>query len=111
MWGQKVLQASAHSIPSPRFTRRKKKCPKTDEGNPYCQNVLPRTTLSSTGQSHRIGRCHVAQDNPLEDHKRDSKPYRVGQNHRIGRCHVAQDNPLEDHKRDSKPYRLAIGAW
>ena len=77
MWGQKVLQASAHSIPSPRFTPRKKKCPKTDEGNPYYQNVLLRTALSSAGQSHRIGRCHVAQDNPLEDHKRDSKPYRL----------------------------------
>ena len=33
------------------------------------------------------------------------------QNHRIGRCHVAQDNPLEDHERDSKSYGLAIGAW
>ena len=77
LWGQKVLQASAHSIPSPRFMPRKKKCPKTDEGNPYCQNVLLRTTLSSAGQSHRIGRCHVAQDNPFEDHKRDSKPYRL----------------------------------
>ena len=32
-------------------------------------------------------------------------------NHMIGRCHVAQDNPLEDHERDSKSYGLAIGAW
>ena len=77
LWGQKVLQVSAHSIPSPRFTPRRKKCQRTDEGNPYCQNVLPRTTLSSTGQNHKIGRCHVAQDNPLEDHKRDYKPYRL----------------------------------
>ena len=75
VWGQKVLQASTHSIPSPRFALRRKKCLRTDEGNPYCQNVLPRTTLSSASQNHRIGRCHVTQDNPLEDHKRDSKPY------------------------------------
>ena len=75
MWGQKVLQALTHYIPSPRFMPRRKKCPRTDEGNPYCQNVPSRTTLSSAGQNHRIGRCHVAQDNPLEDHERDSKPY------------------------------------
>ena len=75
LWGQKVLQASAHSVPNPRLTPRRKKCPRTVEGNPYCQNELQRTTLSSADQNHRIGRCHVAQDNPLEDHKRDSKPY------------------------------------
>ena len=39
------------------------------------ESILPRTTLSSADQNHRIGRCHVAQDNPLEDHKRDSKHY------------------------------------
>ena len=75
LWGQKVLQASAHSVPNPRLMPRRKKCPRTVEGNPYCQNELQRTTLSSADQNHRIGRCHVAQDNPLEDHKRDSKPY------------------------------------
>ena len=77
VWVQKVLQASAHSIPSPRFALKRKKCLRTDEGNPYCQNVLLRTTLSSASQNHRIGRCHVTQDNPLEDHERDSKSYEL----------------------------------
>ena len=75
MWGQKVLEASDHSISSPKPTPRRKKCPRTNEGNPDCENVLPRMTLSSAGQNHRRGRCHVARDNPLEDPKRDSKPY------------------------------------
>ena len=75
LWGQKVVQASAYSIPSPGFAPRREKCPRTNEGNSYCQNVLPRMTLSSARQNHRIGRCHIAQDNPLEDHERDSKSY------------------------------------
>ena len=36
VWGQKVLEASAHSISSPRPTLRRKKCPGTNEGNPDC---------------------------------------------------------------------------
>ena len=75
MWGQKVLEASAHSISSPRPASRRKKFSRTNEGNPDCQNVLPRMKMSSAGQNHRRERHHVAQDNPLEDPKRDSKPY------------------------------------
>ena len=74
MWGQKVLEVSAHSISSPRPTLRKK-CPGTNEGNPNCQNVLLRTTLSSIGQNHRRKKRHVTRGHPLEDHKKDSKPY------------------------------------
>ena len=51
---------------------------RTNEGSPDCENVLPRTTLSSAGQNHNRGRRHVARDNPLEDRKRDSKPYGLG---------------------------------
>ena len=40
MWGQRVLEVSAHSIPSPRPTLRKEKCPGTNKGNPSCQNVV-----------------------------------------------------------------------
>ena len=40
LWGQKVLEASAHSISSPRPMPRRKKCPGTSEGNPDCQNVV-----------------------------------------------------------------------
>ena len=75
MWGQKVLEASTHSISSPKPTSRRKKCQGTNEGDPDCQNVLPRTTLSSAGQNHGRGRRHVVRGNPLEDRKRDSKPY------------------------------------
>ena len=64
-----------NSISSSRPTPRRKKCPRTNEGNPDYQNVLSRTTLSSAGQNHRRGRRHVTQGNPLEDPKRDSKPY------------------------------------
>ena len=48
LWGQKVLEVSAHSISSPRLTPRRKKCPGTNEGNPDCQNVLPGLSKSST---------------------------------------------------------------
>ena len=75
MWGQKVLEASAHSISSPRPTPRRKKCPGTNEGNANCQNVLPRTTLSLAGQNYERKKRHVARGHPLEDHKSDSKPY------------------------------------
>ena len=77
LWGQKVLEASAHSILSPRPTLRRKKCLGTNEGNPNCQNVLPRATLSSAGQNHGRKKRHIARGHPLEDHNRDSKPYRL----------------------------------
>ena len=77
LWGQKVLEASTHSILSPKPTPRRKKCPRTNEGNPDCENVLPMMILSSAGQNHRRGRHHVARGNPLEDPKRDSKPYEL----------------------------------
>ena len=75
LWGQKVLEALAHSISSPKPTLRRKKYLRSNEGNPDRENVLPRTTLSSTGQNHKRGKCHVARGNPLKDRKRDSKPY------------------------------------
>ena len=68
LWGQKVLEASTHSISNPRPTLRRKKCPGTNEGNPNCQSVLPRTTLSSAGQNHGRKSCHIARGHPLEDH-------------------------------------------
>ena len=73
--GPKDLGTPAHLISSPRPTPRRKKCSRTNEGNLDCQIVLSRTTLSSTGQNHRREMHHVARGNPLEDRKRDSKPY------------------------------------
>ena len=75
VWGQKVLEDSAHSILNPKPTLRRKKCPRTNEGNLDCENVLPRMTLSSASQNHRRGRRHFTRGNPLENPKRDSKPY------------------------------------
>ena len=69
------MASPTRSISSPMPTPRRKKCPRTNEGNPNCQNVLPRTFLSSTGQNHRRGRHHVARGNPFEDPKRNFKPY------------------------------------
>ena len=73
LWGQRDLETSAHSISSPRPTPRRKKCPRTNEGNPDCQNILPRTTLTSADQNHRRGKRHVVRGSPLEDPKGDSK--------------------------------------
>ena len=73
--GPKDLGTSAHLISNPRPTPRRKKCPRTNERNPSCQIVLPRTTLSSASQNHGREKRHVGQGNPLEDRKRDSKPY------------------------------------
>ena len=58
----------------PKAHAEEEEVPGMNEGNPNCQNVLPRTTLSSAGQNHGREKRHVAQGNPLEDHKRDSKP-------------------------------------
>ena len=74
LWGQRDLETSTHSISSPRPTPRRKKCPRTNEENPDCQNILPRTSLTSADQNHRRGKHHVVRGSPLEDPKGDSKP-------------------------------------
>ena len=74
MWGQRVLEALTHSISSSRPTPRRKKCLKTNERNPDCQNILPRMTLSSANQNHKRRRRHVARGSSLDDPKGDSKP-------------------------------------
>ena len=62
--GPKDLGTPAHLISSLRPTPRRKKCPRTNEGNPDRQIVLPRMTLSSAGQNHGREKRHVARDNP-----------------------------------------------
>ena len=59
----------------PKAHAEEKKRPKMNEGNPNYQNVLSKTTLSSTGQNHKRRRHHVARSNPLEDPKGDPKSY------------------------------------
>ena len=72
--GLKDWQIPAHFISSPRPMPRRKKCPRMNEGNPDCQDILPRTTLSSANQNHRRGRRHIARSSPYEDPKGDSEP-------------------------------------
>ena len=73
LWDWRIWQSPAHFILRPRPTPRRKKCPRANERNPSCQDILPRTTLSSADQNHRRGRRHVARGSPLEDPKGDSK--------------------------------------
>ena len=75
--GSKDLGTPTHLISSPRPMPRSKKCPRTNEGNPNRQIVLPRTTITSAGQNHGREKRHVARGNPLENRKRDSKHYEL----------------------------------
>ena len=76
MWGQKIwgprpISYQAHGLwPMPR----RKKCPRTNKGNPDCQDILPRTTLSSVDQSHGKGKYHVTRGSPLEHPKEVPNP-------------------------------------
>ena len=72
--GSKDLGTPTHLISSPRPMPRRKKCPRTNKGNPDCQDILPRTTLSSADQNHGRGKRHAARDSPLEHPKGSSKP-------------------------------------
>ena len=45
--GPQDLGTPAHFISSPRSMPRRKKCPRMNKGNSDCQDILPRTTLSS----------------------------------------------------------------
>ena len=58
--GPKDLGTLSYLISSPRPTPRREKYSRMNEGNPDHQIVLPRMTLSSTGQNHKRGRHHVA---------------------------------------------------
>ena len=72
--GPKDLGTPAHFISSPRFMKRRKKCPRMDKGNPDCQDILLRTTLSSVDQNHGRGKHHVARGRPFEHPKGSSEP-------------------------------------
>ena len=72
--GPKGPKTPTHFISSPRPTPKRRKCPMTNEGNPDCQDTLPRTTQSLVDQNHRRGRRHIAKCNPLEDPKGDPEP-------------------------------------
>ena len=50
-------------ISNPRLTPRRKKCLRTNEKGPNCQEMLPRIILSSANQDHRRKRWHAAKGN------------------------------------------------
>ena len=62
----KNLAIPAHFISSPRPTPRRKKCPRTNEEGPNCQETLPRTILSSANRDHERKKWHAAKGNLLE---------------------------------------------
>ena len=72
--GAKGSRTPAHFISGPRPMPRKKKCPRTNKGNPDCQDILPRTALSSADQNHGRGKRHVTRGSPLEHPKGSSEP-------------------------------------
>ena len=67
--GPKDLGTLAYFILSSRPMPRRKKCPRINKGNPDCQDILLRTTLSSVDQNHEREKRHIARDSPLEQPK------------------------------------------
>ena len=72
--GPKDLGTPTYFISSSRPMLRRKKCLRTNKGNPDCQDILPRTTLSSIDQSHGRGKHHVARGSPFEHPKEVPNP-------------------------------------
>ena len=55
-----------HFISSPWPMPRRKKCPRTNKESLDCQDILPRTTLSSANRDHEMGKCHATKGSLLE---------------------------------------------
>ena len=70
----KDLGTPTHFISNPRPMPRRKKCPRTNKGNPDYQDILPRMTLSSIDQNRGRGKRHIARGSPLEHPKGSSDP-------------------------------------
>ena len=67
--GPKDLGTLAHFISSPWPIPRRKKCPMTNKENPHCQDIPPRTTLSSADRNHGRGKHYTTRGNLLEHPK------------------------------------------
>ena len=69
----KNLATPAHFISSPRPTPRRRKCPRTNEEGPNCQETLPRTILFSTNRDHGRRKRHTTKgslpERPKGKHK------------------------------------------
>ena len=79
--GAKEFGNSAHFISSPRPMPMRKKCPRTNEECPNCQETLPRTILSSANRDHGRKKRHTAKGSlpkrPKEKHKYNGLTIRV----------------------------------
>ena len=71
--GPKDLGTPAHFISGPWPMLRRKKCLMTNKGNPDCQDILSRTTLSSADQNHGRGKSHAVRGSLLEHPKGNPK--------------------------------------
>ena len=72
--GAKDLGTPAHFISGSWPMPRRKKCLMTNKGNPNCQDILLRTTLSSADQNHGRGKRHITRGSPLEHPKGSFEP-------------------------------------
>ena len=61
--GPKNLETPTHFISSTRPTPRRKKCPRTNEEGPNCQETLPRTILFSANRNHGRRKRHATKGN------------------------------------------------
>ena len=62
--GPKDLGTSAYFISGLWPMPRRKKCPRRNKENPDCQDILPRTTLSSADQGHEMRKRQTPEDSP-----------------------------------------------
>ena len=61
----------------PRPTLRRKKCPRTNEESPYCQETSPRTILFSANRDHRREKRHAVKGSLPEHPKKNDKYSRI----------------------------------
>ena len=71
--GSKNLTTPAHFILSPRPKLRKKKCLRTKEESPNCQEAPSRTILFSANRDHRWEQRHAIKSNLAEHPKKKDK--------------------------------------
>ena len=67
------IKPMAHFISSPWPMPRRKICPRTSKESPNCQDILPKTTLSSANWDHERGKCHATKGSLLECLKGEPK--------------------------------------
>ena len=91
--GSKNLATPVHFISSSRLAPRRKKCPRTNEEGPNCQETLPRTILFSVNLDHGRKKQHTTESSllkrPKGKHKCNESAIGVQQrsNSRIS-CHL-----------------------